>query len=68
MNEENTMTISELLRVTVDQLNDIRVPVKLANEIARPLAQAVSQIQACIDALEQGDEADKAESEATADV
>jgi hypothetical protein len=66
--EKTALTISEALELTVDQLEAISVPVKYAQEIARPISAAVEQLRACLNALnvpdvkivepEEGEEAD----------
>ena len=55
---EEKITVKELLQRTADLINGIMVPMAYANEIARPLAQAVQQIESCIKAI---DEAEKTE-------
>ena len=55
---EERVTVKELLQRTVDLINGIMVPMAYANEIARPLAQAVQQIESCINAY---NEAEKTE-------
>jgi len=55
---EEQITVREMLKRTAELINGIRVPISYAEEIARPLAQAVAQIESCIRAY---DEAEKAE-------
>lgn len=49
--EEDKMTIRDLLQITVDSIKEIAVPVSLADQIARPLCQAVCNIEAVIAAI-----------------
>ena len=65
MTEIREITVKELLQETADSLDAIQVPVSMANEIARPIWQAVQSIRKCIDAL---NEQKPAEGEVTEDV
>jgi len=49
MGEE--MSAKDLLQITVDSIKKISVPVSLADQIARPLCQAVCNIEAVIAAI-----------------
>ena len=49
--EQKEMSIKELLQITVDSIKEIPVPVALADKIARPLCQAVCNIEAVIEAI-----------------
>lgn len=49
--EEKEYSINELLRITADSIKEICVPVALADQIARPLCQAVANIEAVIAAI-----------------
>lgn len=48
---EKEMSVKELLQITVDSIKEIAVPVSLADQIARPLCQAVCNIEAVIAAI-----------------
>lgn len=48
---EEKMNVKDLLQMTVEDLEKIMVPVAYANEISRPLCQAVANIRACIEAF-----------------
>ena len=48
---EKEMSVKELLLITVDSIKEIAVPVSLADQIARPLCQAVCNIEAVIAAI-----------------
>ena len=54
--EEGKMTIKELLQLTADELEGISIPVKYADQISRPIYQAVCNIRRCIDAMEEAAE------------
>lgn len=57
--DEQKITLKELLMQTVDELNAICVPVQYANDIARPIWIAVSNLQSCIDAVQETPEVDE---------
>lgn len=51
------ISAKELLEITVNMIKEISVPVALAEQIARPLCNAVANIEAVISALpKEGDE------------
>ena len=53
------ISVKELLQQTADLIGDVVVPVKFADQIARPLCQAVVNIEAVISAIEkEGDKKD----------
>ena len=47
------MRISDALRMTAENIEKIRVPVALGDEITRPLCAAVAMIRQCAEALEE---------------
>ena len=49
--EEKSMSAQEILQITADLIGDIVVPVKYADQIARPLCQAVANIEAVLAAF-----------------
>ena len=51
--EEKTLSVKEVLQITVDLINGIPVPVSLAEQIARPLCQAVQNIEAVLTAIKE---------------
>ena len=55
------MTVTEALELTKKQLDAIRVPVELLDEIGIPVKGATQNIQAVIDAMRQEAEKEKAE-------
>ena len=59
--EEGRMTIKELLRMTAGDLEDIAVPIRYADQISRPIYQAVCNIRRCIDAMEEATEKQEGE-------
>ena len=62
--EEKNMSIREALQVTVQLIEEISVPVSLADRIARPLCQAVANLRAVIDAIPEAAEDEPKEGEA----
>ena len=51
--ETKDMSAREALTITKDLINGIQVPVALAEQIARPLCQAVANIDAVIAAIKE---------------
>lgn len=49
---ENQMTIDQVLKITVETLEGLKVPVKLMDDIGIPVARAISNIRMCIQAVE----------------
>lgn len=49
---EQTMTIREVLEKTAEMLNNIPVPVGLADTVADPIRNAVRNLQACMNAMD----------------
>ena len=49
--ETKDMSAKEALTITKDLINGIQIPVALADQIARPLCQAVANIEAVIAAI-----------------
>jgi hypothetical protein len=62
--EEKNMSIREALQVTVQLIEEISVPVSMADRIARPLCQAVANIRAVIDAIPEAAEDEPKEGDA----
>lgn len=56
---ENEISVKEMLERTADLIGDIVVPVKYADQIARPLCQAVANINAVIAAFDKQEEGEK---------
>ena len=55
----NEISMEELLRMTAESIKEICVPVAYADQIARPLCQAVANIEAVIAAIpKEGEEKD----------
>ena len=50
--EDVKMTVKELLKVTAEEIGEIIVPVKYAEEISRPLCRALYNLETCIRAME----------------
>ena len=46
------ISIAELLKRTAAIISDLEIPVKLADQIARPLYVALGNLNQCIEALE----------------
>lgn len=53
MEDGGKMRISDALRMTAENIEKIRVPVALGDEITRPLCAAVAMIRQCAEALEE---------------
>jgi len=51
--ETKDMSAREALTITKDLINGIQIPVALAEQIARPLCQAVANIDAVIAAIKE---------------
>lgn len=51
METKTEMTVKDLLSQVHDNMSRIRVPCSEMQEIGIPLAQAISAIEACIDAI-----------------
>ena len=49
---ENQMTIDQVLRITINEMEGLKVPVGLMDEIGIPIARAISNIRLCIQAVE----------------
>ena len=49
--ETKDMSVKEALQVTAELIENISVPVSMADRIARPLCQAVANLRAVIDAI-----------------
>lgn len=49
---ENQMTIDQVLKITVETLEGLKVPVSLIDEISIPVARAIGNIRMCIKAVE----------------
>jgi len=62
--EEKNMSIREALQVTVQLIEEISVPVSMADRIARPLCQAVANLRAVIDAIPEAAEDEPKEGDA----
>lgn len=60
-----TMSVTQALRITVDNLGAIAVPRALNQQIGIPIDQAISNLIACIEALEKAKDGDDPESAET---
>lgn len=49
---ENQMTIDQVLKITVETLEGLKVPVSMIDEISIPVARAIGNIRMCIKAVE----------------
>lgn len=50
MNEKKT--VLEVLKETIDVLNNLRIPMNEMETIGFPVANSISNIRACVDAME----------------
>ena len=64
MDEQKTMSLSEALRIIMDKIGKIRVPVR-EREIALALDGVANDIYECILAVEHGKDQDEPETEAS---
>ena len=48
------MTLTDVLKVTVNNLENIRIPVSMVDEIGIPLKRSIGNLQECIKAIEMG--------------
>lgn len=62
--EEKDVSIREALQVTVQLIEEISVPVSMADRIARPLCQAVANLRAVIDVIPEAAEDEPKEGDA----
>lgn len=53
MDRNGNLTVDEVVALTIRTLSNISVPVGLNNQIAEPIAQAISYLKAVQDAWEQ---------------
>ena len=53
---EDKISAKEMLQMTASLIEDIVVPVKYADQIARPLCQAVANINAVVEAFDKQQE------------
>lgn len=49
--EEKTMKLDEVLKMIVDDIEAIQVPISMADQISRPLCQSVSMLRSVIDQM-----------------
>ena len=52
--KENSITIEEVLKITVENLKGIQIPVTLSESVGMRIAGSISNIQLCINAIEEG--------------
>lgn len=50
--ENEKISVKDMLKITVEEIEKITVPVKYADQISRPLCQAVYNLRTCISAME----------------
>ena len=67
MDEQNTMSLNEALRIIMDRIGKIRVPVR-EREIATALDGIANDLYECIIAIEKHAEQDEPEAEVEDDV
>ena len=53
---ENQITIEQAIRMTVNMLNGIQVPVSMAKQIGVPVQNAIENLEACLNALDKAKE------------
>ena len=52
------MTVLEALKLTVDKLEGIQVPIKQMQQIGAPIGEAIAMIQASVSAMEAAEAAE----------
>lgn len=67
MEEENTMSLKDALRIIMDKIGNIRVPVR-EKEISSALDEVAEDLYQCIVAIENHQEPEKPEPEVNEDV
>lgn len=55
MEENETMTVREVISVTMKLLGEIQVPVAFIRQIGIPINDAINNLQMCINAYEEAD-------------
>ena len=56
--EEKKLTVEEVLDMTVRQMEEIRVPAGMIDQIGIPLARAIGNLHAVLEAMKKGKEAE----------
>ena len=64
---EQTLTVEQVLNLTANDLRRINVPVELCESIGVPVANAIRNLQACVNALEIAKAEQEAKEEPIAD-
>jgi hypothetical protein len=49
------MTVKDILQDVIKKLNDIKVPMSMIESIGIPVAQCISGIKLCVDAIEKNE-------------
>ena len=50
------MTVQEILEYSINEIENIQVPVSLANQIARPLCGVVANLRLIVDSMQPKEE------------
>lgn len=56
MEEKNSMTVTEVLEGTIRALQEITFPAKLIDQVGRPIAACVYNLQQCVEAIRKAEE------------
>ena len=67
-NQENTMTIKDVMAQVRNQLTNIKIPAykmdyELYNEVGMPIARCINGLNACLEAIERDEAAKAAEAQ-----
>lgn len=63
MNE--TMTVQQVLEISINNLNAIQVPISMSQQISEPILGVINNLKLCIDALNKPAEKEPEEAEET---
>lgn len=58
MNVEENLSVLDVLKITIDLLGRIKVPVGLMQDVSVPINDARNNLLACVDAIEKEDKTD----------
>ena len=50
--EQEKMTVQQVLRMSIEQLDGIRLPMSMHEEVGMPIAAAIHNMRLCIEALD----------------
>ena len=53
---EETMTVKQVLEITVKILNEIEIPVSMMEKVGAPVMGAIGNLKQCIEAVEEAEQ------------